>query len=190
MAGALVTLCVIVILIIMATGGYTVDGSGYAQLIEIFVEMFLFCVAIGSYFSSASQQTDIFLLITAGTVLLCGIYFFTANVLARAKLRNGIICKKDNYFKGIPSYDQPIMPSAGNTLTSKDSSVRGRRGARSRHKSEVGMRMDYINDHLYQHNRYPFNMWEEMKDGRRVRKPMAKGLLSDREFTGQGTSEV
>ncbi len=189
----LVIACIVIILVITRCSGFTVQGSGYAQLMEIFAETVFFSAVVGMYFASANQQTDILLLLTAGAVLLCGIYFFSANALARNKTRNALICKNDSFFKGTTVYDSSTTPTPNSSLSSKQTNttflLKPQRAQRPNSKgTSVHFGMDYVHDHLHQQYRYPMNMWERAGDGRRVKKP--KGSSSDYALGGQGSSDV
>ena len=188
-SGCTILICITLILFIMGCSGYTISGSGYSQLVEIFAETIFFCIVVGLYFASAHQQTDLLLLVTAGAILLCGIYFFGANTLARTKIRNALICKNDSYFKGANNiYDNTTTvttPTPNSTLSSKRTNSTfllkpPRRGQRARPingSPSADLTMDYINDHIHHEYRYPMNMWDRVGDGKRVRKQ--KRLLSD-----------
>ena len=199
-----------VILGIMRCSGYTVDGSGYAQLFEIFVETLMFCGVIAIYFAASIEQTDMLYLISAGAILLCGVYFFGANALARAKIRNALLCKKESYFKGIPFRGASIGTPPKNSISSVNTNTtflvkspshaatpgEGRGEGHNKLKSNTpvssDLMMDYINDHMHQQYRYPFNMWDQVKDGRRaVRRPKGSFLSEYTTLGGdQRSSEV
>ena len=212
-------LCAVLILAIMKGSGYTIPGSGYAQLFEILIETVLFCGVVGTYLASAVEESNTLLLVTAGAVLFCGVYFFGANALARTKVRNVLIGKKDagSYFKGNPFYNQTTPTgTAASSMSSKNTNMTflmkpgggrggtgrgggGQRGGgrgggltRPSRNNNVGgpaeFTMDYINDHLHHQYRYPLNMWDQVKDGKRVRRP--KKPPSDYALGEQGSSEV
>ena len=182
----------------MRCSGYTVDGSGYVQLLEIFVETLVFCGVVATYFTASIEKTDMLYLISAGAILLFGVYFFGANALARAKIRNALLCKKETYFKEIPFRGVSIGTPPKNSISSINTNttflvkspshvatpVSGGGGKRGGHKKlrsntpvSTDLMMDYINDSMHQQYRYPFNMWDQVKDGRRaVRRPKGSFL--------------
>lgn len=180
----LVTAITIATAIIVAFSGYTVTASSYVQFLNTFIETMSFTGAIALQFFTAAQNSETFLVITTGTILFCGIYFFIANGLVRPKIRNTILCRKDPLGSRGKPFAGQITPSISSSTTALTDRVpKGRQVQRQiplRYRNE--MNLDYIGGYLG----YPIEMLSEVAEGRRIRKK--KGFLSNGQV--RGSSEV
>lgn len=206
---SIVILCTMFILSFMVMSSYTISRPGYAQLFEILLETVFFCVVVGMYFASSIMESDAFIFATAGAILLDGVYFFIANGLARAKIRHVMICKDDK-FHGGAVYKNQLTATNPSSLSSSFSSNPtnttsipprlmfhgAQRMNRSNNPSYNDFTMDYITDYIPHQYRYPLNMWDQVRDGKKVRKPkksttLDHGIKGGRAIGGgQGSSEV
>lgn len=168
----------------MAFSGYTVTASSYVQFLNTFIETMSFTGVIALQFITAAQSSETFLVITTGTILFCGIYFFIANGLFRPKIRNTILCRKDPLYSHGKPFAGQITPSISSSTTALTEQVsKGRQAQRHipvSYRNE--MSLDYIDGHLG----YPIKMLSEVAEGRRIRKK--KGFLTNGQV--RGSSEV
>lgn len=203
--------CVCVVLLVtmfilsfMVMSNYTIAKPGYAQSFQVIVEIVSFSVVVGMYFGSAIEKSDAFIIATACVIALNGMFFFGSNGLARTKIRNAMICKDDK-FQGGAVYKNPINavtnpsslstsfssnPTNMTTIPPKLMFHPGLRLNMSNSPSYNDFTMDYVADYTPHQYRYPLNMWDQVRDGKKVRKP--RKSTSDhagvRASTGRGST--
>ena len=168
---------------LLACSSFVVNSSSYYQLLGMFIETLFFSGMIAMHFLAASQDSDALLAILCAVILLCSGYYFISNAIARTKMRKTLFCQeeKSNYSKGKPYLGQE-------TPTTSTSSMSERAKKRRQRQFPFPVRMTHeLNlDYLGGYTGYPIELWNEVGDGRRVRKKTE--FFSDHRT--RGSSEV
>lgn len=159
-----------VTLIMLACSDYTLESYIYLQIISLLVNFALYAIVIVTqFFTAASSQFGVnqsyLLLATGGLSLVCGIYFFIANGLAKSRVRSAMTCRIDPVMKNkLAAYS-----SQGDSgFSSRTSPIDKLRRAPIRLTDE--MNINYVDDYLgYPHtNPVPLAMIGQVQGGNKV----------------------
>ena len=192
---------VFVTLVLLACSDYTLESYIYLQNVSLFVNFALYSlVIIVQFFTAASSQfganRSYLLLATGGLSLVCGIYFFIANGLAKSRIRSALTCRTDPVIKSkLAAYmtrGNTPDDSGFSSRTSPSDKLR-----RSPIRLTDEMNINYVDDYLgYPHtNPVPLAMFGQVQGGNKVVHSRKNSDISGQMYTNplyglQFTSEV
>ena len=157
-------LLAMVCIVFLACSDYIISSSTFLQLANILVQLVLFSIAVGMQFVTGTDASESNLIVTGGLVLICGLYFFFINGLARPKVRWTLFCCSDPTLGRNKQFKQKLAKSAANNSVVSRSSQRPiQRRAPTKWNQE--MNLDYINDYFG----YPLEMIGQLGEGKRIR---------------------
>ncbi len=165
--------------VLLACSDYDIEGTLYLQLLSQLINLLLYCSVLACYYLAGQDvlDKDYMLMAVGATAILCSVYFFIANAVAKSRVRSALMCREDPVLKqkvqhysrrrGLESEESGSSLSAGRSRTSNHKKLR-----REPMKLSDEMNLNYVDSYLGVANPVPLRLLGQASDvqqGKRVK---------------------